>query len=121
MLLNLQEAQTLLGQTEIKPESAYDLGGGIVVVTDGRRGSKVYTSDKEIITQKAFKAKAREETGAGDAFGSAFVAGRIHGLSVKTALQLAALNAASVVRQIGPKEGLLFWPDAQRKLAKLQK
>jgi len=46
-------------------------------------------------------------TGAGDAFGSGFVAGLMRLNGVRTALAVGMLNAAGLVQQTGAKRGLL--------------
>jgi sugar/nucleoside kinase (ribokinase family) len=48
-----------------------------------------------------------DDTGAGDAFGSGFVYGRIKGWSLADSLKAGAANGASEVMKIGVKEGLL--------------
>lgn len=93
---------------------------GIAVMTDGPRG--VTVSDGKILYKAGiFKEKALvDRTGAGDAFGSGFVAGLIHkaarggsgrlecgGGDITNAIRLASANATSVVEYIGAKEGIL--------------
>ena len=48
-----------------------------------------------------------EKTGAGDAFGSGFLAGLLRKDSLEYALQLATANATSCIQKIGAKNGLL--------------
>ena len=56
-------------------------------------------------------AKRVNLTGAGDAFGSAFAAGFLKKMDVRTALALGTLNATSVVQKMGAKVGILRgWP-----------
>jgi len=114
LLLNRQEALILMGSKEFDKNWFYGCGAGMTVVTDGEKGASVYTKDKKYIHQDAIKTKAVEVTGAGDAFGSSFVAGLVKGLKISHALSLAAHNSASVVEHIGPKNGLLFWPEVKR-------
>lgn len=91
---------------------------GIVVITDGPNG--VMVSDGANIYQAGIfeNQKVIDRTGAGDAFGSGFVAGLAHkrencekGLcqtnNIEYAIRLASANATSVVEQIGAKEGIL--------------
>lgn len=108
LILNLEEAQELTGMKEtkdifVKLDSITD---GIVVVTDGMNGVEV-CSGKTCYTAKALGEKGLESTGAGDAFGSGFVAGLILKNDVEYAIQLATANASSVVMKIGAKNGLL--------------
>lgn len=79
----------------------------ISVITDGPRGAYVYDG-KKVYYQKATNHKPINTTGAGDAFGSGFVAGLIkYNFDLKAALNLALLNSGSVVSQIGAQSGLL--------------
>lgn len=114
LLVNKQEVLQLLGAKKINEKALKGLGAGIVVVTDGKKGATAYTQEDVVYKQGIIKTSTVEETGAGDAFGSAFVAGQLHGFTIEQSLLLAATNAASVVEHIGPKEGLLFWPEAKK-------
>ncbi|MDD2807170.1 MAG: carbohydrate kinase family protein [Patescibacteria group bacterium] len=82
-------------------------GAKIVVITDGKKGSWAYDG-KKIYHQKSVRSKAIDTTGAGDAFGSGFIAGLIlKNGALQSALKLAAVNSASVVGEIGAQNGLL--------------
>lgn len=76
------------------------------VVTDGSRGS-YFWDGKQWIHAGTFKVERHEATGAGDAYGSGFVAGLIKGYDHETCLKLAAANAASVVTAPSAKKGIL--------------
>jgi sugar/nucleoside kinase (ribokinase family) len=60
------------------------------------------------------KVKVVDRTGAGDAFGSGFVAALAKGLPIEDALTLGSANATSVVAQIGAKTGILKTPRVKR-------
>ena len=107
LLLNRQEAEAL-GKIS---------GPKIIAVTEGRKGASL-TAGKKTIKAAAVKVKTVEETGAGDAFGSAFVAGIINGLKPETALKMGLLNGAAVTTQFGPKAGLLFATEMNQWLKK---
>ncbi len=115
LIVNKQEALTLLSKRVVNKEDLITLGSNLVVLTDGRNGTTVYTANGVTFHQPIIKAKTREETGAGDAFGSSFIAGLLYDLPIEKALRLAACNAAQVVEHIGPKEGLLFLPEAKNR------
>jgi len=95
------------------------LGPKIVVVTDGVKGAYAYNGDEAWFMPPYPDPKPPfERTGAGDAFGSGFVAGLAHkrencekGLcrtdNIEYAIRLASANATSVVEQIGAKKGIL--------------
>lgn len=80
---------------------------GIAVMTEGPNGAKV-SDGVHVYTAGIFKeTKRADRTGAGDAFGSGFVAGLIERNDVSYALRLAAANATSVVEHIGAESGIL--------------
>ena len=78
-----------------------------VVLTDGPRGSLATDGHKIYAMGMYQKVKPVDRTGAGDAFGSGFVAGLARGMNMEDALTLASANATSVVQQIGAKPGIL--------------
>lgn len=100
-----------------------ELVPGIAVMTDGPRGVSV-SDGKNIYKAGIFKnKKIVDRTGAGDAFGSGFVAGLIKrqetsnkqqvfsAEDIKYAIRLGSANATSVVEQIGAEEGILTRQD----------
>ena len=78
----------------------------IIAVTDGRNGAYVITPTSHLFSP-IVNIKPVDETGAGDAFGSAFVAALIHKLDPQQALFWGIKNSASVVSFLGAKPGLL--------------
>lgn len=115
LIMNKDEACSLLRSKKSKVDFSDDkavlieldkLTSGIVVVTDGERGSFV-SNGKKVHHEPAHKAKVIETTGAGDAYGSTFVAFIIKGYGVKHAMKHAAENAANVVSYIGAQKGLM--------------
>ncbi len=81
-------------------------GPKIVVVTNGAEGVYVATHD-EIIFHPSLPGHIENTLGAGDAFGSCFVAKCIQKESIKNAMLYGILNASSVISHMGAKEGLL--------------
>jgi len=81
---------------------------GIAVMTDGVKGVFV-SNGKSIFRAGIFREKEiLDRTGAGDAFGSGFVAGLlIHKEDIRKALLVASANATSVVEHIGAQKGIL--------------
>ncbi len=79
---------------------------GIAVMTDGNRGAYACHERKMYYIPTKPK-KVLNSTGAGDAFGSGFVAGWILKNDIEYALQLGLLNAESVVQHIGAKVGII--------------
>lgn len=81
-------------------------GPKVVLITDGKQGGKVI-SNNHLTNFEAVKVKTVEETGAGDGFGSGFVAALMKGKSIDTAIDWGKRQAASVVSFMGAKHGLL--------------
>lgn len=98
----------LLNQTESEmlTENCKNLGAKITAVTDGRNGAHVFTDGRQYYSP-IINVDSIDETGAGDAFGSAFIAALIHKLDPKQALDWGIKNSASVVSFLGAKPGLL--------------
>lgn len=79
---------------------------GILAVTYGQSGA-VISDGKFLYRAGIFKnKKIVDRTGAGDSFGSGFVAGLMRG-DVKEAIKLGLANSASVVEIIGANKGAL--------------
>ena len=78
----------------------------ITCITNGSNGGQIVTPT-ETISFHSKKTKVVEETGAGDAFGSGFVAALINKLPVETAIKWGTNQAASVIGFMGAKQGLL--------------
>lgn len=82
------------------------LGAEMSIVTDGENGAYLQFS-QGVHFLKAQQLETVDKTGAGDAFGSGFLAGLLAGQEIKSAFQLAMDNAASVVQQVGAQTGLI--------------
>ncbi len=112
LIMNREEGALLTG---IKYGSVLDIFkklddyvGGVVVLTDGPKG--VLVSDGQKMYQAGiYKEKAIvDRTGAGDAFGSGFVASlMVEPNNIERAIKLASANATSVVEAVGAKTGIL--------------
>lgn len=124
VILNREEASLLTGVPYEQEGKIFrrldELVDGIAIMTDGSKGVSV--SDGEVIYKAGIfkEKKIVDRTGAGDAFGSAFVVGlaeyeRKNKLPNKTfppqaieyAIRLASANATSVVEYVGAQEGIL--------------
>jgi sugar/nucleoside kinase (ribokinase family) len=77
-----------------------------VVVTDGKNGVYVATKDT-IFYHPALPVEVINSLGAGDAFGSCFVASLLKGKKIENAIRYGVINAASVIMQHDAKSGLL--------------
>ncbi|MFA4818891.1 MAG: carbohydrate kinase family protein [Patescibacteria group bacterium] len=81
-------------------------GPEMVIITDGANGAYCFDGS-HILYHAALKVKPVNTTGAGDAFGSGFLAGLIHTGEVKKALHWGMLNSSSVITLPGAQKGLL--------------
>lgn len=103
-------------------EKIKELGPKTVVITDGERGAFVLDSENNFYQIPIFTAfgSAKERTGAGDAFASAYLTAVALGLNSEQALSWGATNSASVVTHIGPHAGLLTRQELEEKLKPIE-
>jgi sugar/nucleoside kinase (ribokinase family) len=111
LILNREEAAFLTKLPHQSSEALLNrlismLGTGIVVITDGARGAVAYDG-RQIETLPGHAVSVVDATGAGDAFGSGFVAAHYLGSGMDQALSFALHNAESVIGQVGAQAGLL--------------
>lgn len=109
LLLNKTEAQELVGSDysdHLFWQKLKQVGSQIIAVTKGREGAHILSPSGDYFSP-IINTKPIDETGAGDAFGSTFVASLIHGRSVPDSLHWGVKNSASVVSYLGAKPGLL--------------
>jgi ribokinase len=78
-----------------------------VVVSDGPRGVMATDSERIIKAGMYEDVTVVDRLGAGDAFGSGFVAKHAQGKSLEDAITFASANATSVVTKVGATEGIL--------------
>lgn len=118
LLLNREEAYELYGVDLLAEErwrGGLEPGGPkVLVVTDGKRGGRVYQGS-ESFDFTALEVKTVEETGAGDAFGSGLVAALIWGKEIREAVEWGRRQAAAVVRFMGAKRGLMTRAEMETK------
>jgi ribokinase len=102
LLVNAEEWDILSPvQPEILKKIPY------TVVTAGKQGGTIYDHNKQQFHFAATSDKAIDATGAGDAFGTGFVAAMLINKTPQQAAQWGAYNAANVVKFYGAKTGLL--------------
>lgn len=118
--LNREEATRLAGIGAIKTMfKKLATAGQIVIITDADKGAYAW-QDGKVLHAKTTGKKSVSRTGAGDAFGSGFVAGWDKKRDLHTALALGILNAESVIQHIGAKLGILErWP-SEKETAKVK-
>ena len=121
-ILNREEGARLTGVNYRKEKEIFKkldkVIDGIAIMTEGDKGVMV-SDGKNIYKAGIFKGKLVDRTGAGDAFGSGFVAGlmrfqKFDKATIKYAIRLASANATSVIEKIGAKEGILTKAEFQK-------
>jgi sugar/nucleoside kinase (ribokinase family) len=109
LFVNKEEAKRLVGEiAEMKDllSAVHRVGPEIVVITDGQNGSYVHDG-KKFWKCGITDTPIVERTGAGDSFGTAFLAALRHGKDIPEALRWGTMNSGSVITKIGPQAGLL--------------
>ena len=110
VILNRDEATEIIGENnddlKFLIKKLHDLGPKTVVITDGLNGS-VASQGQEILFAPAIREKAVDMTGAGDAFGAAFMAAILKDMTLAEALQWGTVNCSNVVKFYGAREGLM--------------
>ena len=109
---NVDEAKRILNTdtSDIKEllKQIKELGPEIAVITDGPKGAYAYDgTNMWFQTPYPDPKPPFERTGAGDAFASTTVSALALGLDLSTGLSWGAINAMSVVQQVGAQKGLL--------------
>lgn len=119
LIVNLEEAKIILEEDEDKKiavkkllEKLHDLGPEIIIITDGDKGSYGFDGNN-YYHLGVFPAELIEMTGAGDAYCSGLIAGLNHHQDLSEAMRWGTANSASVIKQIGPQEGLLSYDKMQ--------
>ena len=117
--LNQEEAARLAGLPYQKEKEIFrkldKVVGGIVAMTKGPKGV-VVSDGKYLFRAGTFKEKRHvDRTGAGDAFGSGFVAGLIKTNKIEEAIRLGSANGTSIVEYFGAKNGILTKQDFKDK------
>jgi len=87
-------------------KQVHSYGPRIIVVTNGAEG--VYACDQQwIYFHPSIPIQIVSSIGAGDAFGSCFVAHLYNHSPIENALRAGIVNSASVIKQLGTQTGLL--------------
>lgn len=112
LILNREEANLLARTNNLSFEDVAArirvFYRGVLAITDGARGAAVVAGNTVYRAGTHRNLRVVEWTGAGDAFGSGFVAGLLcsNGDPV-VGLQVGTANAESVIQRLGAKNGLL--------------
>ena len=108
LLLNKREASDLIGGS-LLDELLNKLRNycQTVIITDGAMGGIATNGEKTYRFGIYEDVKINDTTGAGDAFGSGFLASLASGDSFRTALIFASANSTAVVQHRGAKSGII--------------
>jgi len=105
LILNKEEAGMLTNKDDLL-KGLHNITGGVVVITDKNKRIRAYDGKKKYSLMPS-RLKAKERTGAGDAFASGFVAGQIVGWDISESLKLGLRESESVIKYYGAKNNLL--------------
>lgn len=120
--VNLGEAQDLAGVPHDTPvdtclKKLHQSGPKVILITDGKRGAYGYDGTTRYYAP-VYNTTVKSTLGAGDCFGSTFMAAYLEDpTNIPRALLRASANAASVVSQVGAQVGLLSPEEIDRWIA----
>ena len=108
LILNKEEASAIAGSAGNVKTLLKKLQRNIplVVITDGPHGAQAYNG-MTFYSVHPKRVTVKEPTGAGDAFGSGYMAAIIKGKTLEEALTWGTVNSASVIGYTGGQRGLL--------------
>ncbi len=110
LILNSQEASFLIKIDSFKEKDVIHkitaLTKAVIIITKGKNGAVCFNHNF-FYQVPAQKIKVVDATGAGDSFGSGFVAGLIKTNNEEKALILAMANAIANIKVVGANQGLL--------------
>lgn len=113
LIVNKEEAAKIVNDTMLT-ELSYHLNNyaDMVIITDGPMGG-IASNGVETYRFGVYEdAPVKDATGAGDAFGSGFLAHFASGHSFRNSLSFASANSTAVVSKLGANRGLLFGDEA---------
>jgi sugar/nucleoside kinase (ribokinase family) len=111
--LNLDFNQ--INDSAVLARSIKSWGPKIVVITDGPEGAYVCDGENVLYSPATSRDKI-DSTGAGDAFGSAFVGGYILNNNIEIALKHGIINSGNVVSEYGAQNGILSEDEIVKRL-----
>jgi ribokinase len=111
IFVNREEAERLTKTERLDIENLHKelqkLGPKLTVITEGEKGATAYDGNVlEKVDPISDERPVLDKTGAGDAFSSGFLSAIIYGKSLQEALKWGAINAGSVIKEIGAIKGL---------------
>lgn len=110
LFCNELEARAICGYLGI--DDVLDAGPGLVVRTDGDRGSVARVGDETLSVPLVDAARAVDVTGAGDSYRAGFYTALYRGYEVPEALVIASSVASFVVEEVGALTNTPTWDQA---------
>ncbi len=108
LLVNKQEAKQIVeGSTLVELINRIKNYVPTAIITDSSQGAVAVDQDEVYRIGLYEDVRVKDSTGAGDAFGSGFLAAYAGGKSFKDSLIFASANSTSVVQKIGSKAGII--------------
>ena len=108
LLVNKQEVKQIVeGSTLVELINRVKNYVPTAIITDGSQGAIAVDQDEVYRIGLYEDVHVKDSTGAGDAFGSGFLAAYAGGKSFKDSLIFASANSTSVVQKIGSKAGII--------------
>jgi sugar/nucleoside kinase (ribokinase family) len=95
-------------------------GVKIIALTNGADGVYIFYK-KKMFYHPSLKVKVISTLGAGDAFGSTFIAFLLRGFSIADAIRAGMINSASVLGYMNTQKGLLSFEKLALKIKKVDK
>jgi len=105
-----------INNIEVLSKAIKKWGPAVAVITDGINGAYLYAGGENVLYSPATSKKRVDTTGAGDAFGSAFVGGYILTGNLETALKYGIINSGNVVSEYGAQNGILERGEIEKRL-----
>ncbi len=107
LMINQSEAESLSGaKGDDVLKALVGMGPKIVVVTRGKDGAACY-GGKKVIKASNYPSKKVNAVGAGDSFGSGFLASFMESGDLEQALKWGVINSSAVITEYGAQKGLL--------------
>ena len=122
LFINREEAEKIAdmdGAEMLKLHTKlHSMGAKLSIITDSVDGSSSYDGSKhDQIGIYDDGSEVVDKTGAGDTFGSGFLSALFYGKDAKTAMMWGAVNAGSVITQIGSINGLLTKDEIEKRVS----
>ena len=124
LIINLEEAEKLLGTTLNKEKSVRALIHGLLkagtkeaVITNGAEGAWAGNAENVWHT-KSFPVEVVSKTGAGDAFSAGYLSARFYGHGITTALSWGIANSCAAISSPGQEKNILNKKEITKMISK---